>query len=81
MLEPRCGPMTGAESYSLPSQSISPPMSESDLPQPLVTRNPSDTLMRWPSTPTPTKTTPTRQVLQKQPQNSTLFASLLLGEL
>lgn len=53
--------MTGSEGHPLPLQSISPPMSESDLPQPLVIRSPNETLMKWPST--PTKTTPTRQVL------------------
>ncbi|KAK4883462.1 hypothetical protein RN001_006781 [Aquatica leii] len=58
--EPRCGPMTGTVGNPLPLQSISPPMSETDLPQPLVIRSPSETLMKWPQT--PTKTTPTRQV-------------------
>lgn len=58
--EPRCGPMTGTTGNPSPLQSISPPMSDTDLPQPLVIRNPSETLMRWPNT--PTKTTPTRQV-------------------
>ncbi|XP_018565505.1 uncharacterized protein LOC108906670 isoform X1 [Anoplophora glabripennis] len=62
--EPRCGPMTGAGGEPLPMQSsISPAMTESDLPQPLVTRSPSVSLMKWPNTPSPTKTsTPTRQV-------------------
>lgn len=60
--EPRCGPMTGAGGDPLPVQtSISPAMTESDLPQPLVVRSPSVSLMRWPSSPSPTKT-PTRQV-------------------
>ncbi|XP_065170980.1 uncharacterized protein [Atheta coriaria] len=62
--EPRCGPMTGIDHIAMQSSttaSISPPMvTESDLPQPLVVRNPSDTMLRWPTT--PTKTTPTRQV-------------------
>ncbi|KAJ8934345.1 hypothetical protein NQ314_013386, partial [Rhamnusium bicolor] len=62
--EPRCGPMTGAGGEPLPMQStISPAMTESDLPQPLVVRTPSVSLMKWPSTPSPTKnTTPSRQV-------------------
>lgn len=62
--EPRCGPMTGAGGDPLPLQSsaISPAMTESDLPQPLVVRSPSVSMMKWPSTPSPTKTTPTRQV-------------------
>ncbi|KAJ8952637.1 hypothetical protein NQ318_020952, partial [Aromia moschata] len=62
--EPRCGPMTGAGGEPLPMQSsISPAMTESDLPQPLVVRSPSVSLLKWPnSTPSPTKTTtPTRQ--------------------
>ncbi|XP_063909316.1 uncharacterized protein LOC135126978 isoform X2 [Zophobas morio] len=63
--EPRCGPMTGAGGDPLPSlqsSAISPAMTESDLPQPLVVRTPSVSMMKWPSTPSPTKTTPTRQV-------------------
>ncbi|KAG5894077.1 hypothetical protein JTB14_003934 [Gonioctena quinquepunctata] len=61
--EPRCGPMTGAGGEPLPMQSsISPAMTESDLPQPLVVRSPSVSLMKWPNQPSPTKTTPTRQV-------------------
>ncbi|XP_049820414.1 uncharacterized protein LOC109594446 isoform X2 [Aethina tumida] len=61
--EPRCGPMTGVGGEPLPMQSsiISPAMTESDLPQPLVVRSPSVSLMKWPSSPSPTKT-PTRQV-------------------
>ncbi|XP_063909317.1 uncharacterized protein LOC135126978 isoform X3 [Zophobas morio] len=63
--EPRCGPMTGAGGDPLPSlqsSAISPAMTESDLPQPLVVRTPSVSMMKWPSTPSPTKTTPTRQL-------------------
>lgn len=60
--EPRCGPMTGAGGESPPMQStISPAMTESDLPQPLVVRSPSVSLMKWPGQ-IPAKTTPTRQV-------------------
>ncbi|XP_074033267.1 uncharacterized protein isoform X3 [Leptinotarsa decemlineata] len=61
--EPRCGPMTGAGGEPLPMQSsISPAMTESDLPQPLVVRSPSVSMMKWPSQPSPTKATPSRQV-------------------
>lgn len=60
--EPRCGPMTGAGGEPLPMQStISPAMTENDLPQPLVVRSPSVSMMKWP-TQSPTKTTPNRQV-------------------
>ncbi|XP_056632622.1 uncharacterized protein LOC130898837 isoform X1 [Diorhabda carinulata] len=60
--EPRCGPMTGTGGESPPMQStISPAMTESDLPQPLVVRSPSVSLMKWPNQ-LPTKATPTRQV-------------------
>ncbi|XP_045482749.1 uncharacterized protein LOC123686564 isoform X1 [Harmonia axyridis] len=60
--EPRCGPMTGAGGEPLMQSTISPPMTESDFPQPLVVRSPSVSMLKWPQTPSPTKTTPTRQV-------------------
>lgn len=62
-LEPRCGPMTGASAAEMaPMQSsISPAMSESDLPQPLVVRTPSVSL-KWPSDGV-SKVSPNRQVL------------------
>ncbi|XP_076251049.1 uncharacterized protein LOC143190558 isoform X2 [Rhynchophorus ferrugineus] len=57
-VEPRCGPMTGAGGEPPPlSATISPAMTESDLPQPLVIRSPSVSL-KWP----PNKGTPSRQV-------------------
>lgn len=58
LLEPRCGPMTGASAGEMaPMQSsISPAMSESDLPQPLVVRSPSVSL-KWPAD-NGTKTSP-----------------------
>lgn len=70
--EPRCGPMTGVGGEPLPMQSsiISPAMTENDLPQPLVVRSPSVSLMKWPSSPSPTKT-PTRQVSQLADQRET----------
>ncbi|XP_030746938.1 uncharacterized protein LOC115875570 isoform X2 [Sitophilus oryzae] len=56
--EPRCGPMTGAGGEPPPlATTISPAITESDLPQPLVVRSPSVSL-KWP----PNKTTPSRQV-------------------
>lgn len=64
MEEPRCGPMTGADVDtigSLPS-TMSPAMTEADMPQPLVVRNPSDGMLRWPSSSPSKNNTPTRQV-------------------
>lgn len=65
-LEPRCGPMTGASAAEMaPMQSsISPAMSESDLPQPLVIRSPSVSL-KWPSDGA-TKTSLNRQVNKRK---------------
>lgn len=61
--EPRCGPMTGAGGEPLMfSNTISPAMTENDLPQPLVIRSPSVSMLKWPNSPSPTKSTPTRQV-------------------
>ncbi|CAH1173814.1 unnamed protein product [Phaedon cochleariae] len=65
--EPRCGPLTGAGGEPLPMQSsISPAMTESDLPQPLLVRAPEAGLMRWPPGQTgmgaSQKSTPVRQV-------------------
>ncbi|XP_066150779.1 uncharacterized protein [Euwallacea fornicatus] len=58
--EPRCGPMTGAGGEPPPpSTTISPAMTESDLPQPLISRTPSVSL-KWSAQ--ANKTTPTRQV-------------------
>lgn len=54
--------MTGAGGEPLMQSTISPPMTESDFPQPLVVRSPSVSMLKWPQTPSPTKTTPTRQV-------------------
>ncbi|XP_060523514.1 uncharacterized protein LOC132700313 isoform X2 [Cylas formicarius] len=59
--EPRCGPMTGAGGEPLvPSSTISPAMTESDLPQPLVVRSPSVSL-KWMPHHSP-KPIPNRQV-------------------
>ncbi|XP_015840525.1 uncharacterized protein LOC660922 isoform X1 [Tribolium castaneum] len=80
--EPRCGPMTGAGGEPLPplqSSAISPPMTESDLPQPLVVRTPSVSMMKWPTTPSPTKTTPTRQVSFNYGNGNTETARTLSG--
>lgn len=58
--------MTGAGGEALPMQAaISPALTEADLPQPLVARAPSVSMMRWPQVSgerSPNKTTPTRQV-------------------
>uniref|UniRef100_A0AAR5QKH1 DUF7153 domain-containing protein n=2 Tax=Dendroctonus ponderosae TaxID=77166 RepID=A0AAR5QKH1_DENPD len=61
--EPRCGPMTGAGGEPPPpSTTISPAMTESDLPQPLIMRTPSVNV-KWPTHGIhPGKTTPSRQV-------------------
>lgn len=54
--------MTGAGGEPPPpSTTISPAMTESDLPQPLITRTPSVSL-KWPSPGNPVKNTPSRQV-------------------
>lgn len=60
--EPRCGPMTGAGGEPPPfSTTISPALTESDLPQPLVMRSPSVSL-KWPPQGNTNKNTPSRQV-------------------
>lgn len=59
--------MTGAGGEALPMQTaISPALTEADLPQPLVVKSPSASMMRWSQVSgerSPNKTTPTRQVI------------------
>lgn len=56
--------MTGADVDTIGSQpsTMSPAMTEADMPQPLVVRNPSEGMLRWPSSSPSKNNTPTRQV-------------------